>query len=1314
MTIAAFAGLSFSSQNVSAEELMAPGQPTLTQLQQQGAVSRGSAYTVVDNAADSNTGISYTQYTYDDQTHQVTEETKYININKTTYSDGDLTYSWDDENNKLIVTPSGEAVNVDGEEYVGNSGVAVSNGGTITTQTGDFIDNSGNNGGAIYNRKTITEVDGNFIGNSASASGGGINNYDHGEIGSITGDFIGNSAEINGGAIYDEFTNKTDGYTTYRTYIGPITGDFINNSAGSSGGAIYHGSTSSFISTKIDSVTGNFINNSAGSNGGAIYNGANRVLETVKIDSITGDFVGNTANSNGGAIYNGTNKSSDNAIIGSITGNFVDNHANYGGAIYNYVTANGSGSSTTNIGTITGNFIGNTARAYGGAIYNYASSSRAYCRTTIDSITGDFVNNSAGSGGAIYNHSAAYNQPARAELVLITGNFVGNTATNGDGGAVHNSDAIMTTVNANFSENSAARSGGAIYNRGQIKNLTGNFTNNSANGNGGAINDDGGTIETVTGDFTGNTAGASGGAISTSSYSNIGSITGNFTNNSANEGDGGALYNSGNIQSLNGDFNNNTAGKNGGAIYNYGATAVEKMVENNGYSSIEEMALDRGHSSVEDMIDGYQTFEEFAHGRGYRGFTEWMKREGYSSAEEYVQNQGYSSVEEMAQDWGYSSADEMLNSTATSEMLRSYGCSSEEELAESWEYDSVESLLAGDSTVYSSVEEMAQDWGYDETRGGITFTGENTLSNNKANGKLNDIYNDGIITLAQDATVTSNSGIDGKEGVVYLEPNSTLNVNHYLKGQNVNIDNATINLGAIKQADGNVTYGTLDLAGLAVSENGGNLNTLNNHVYAHNLGAVTLYGDLNYTGDVDLANEKMDSLSATSFEGSGHVVVKGLNLISDSKNLKTEVYFTNLLKNNVKNEVTEIGKGVSSKYQTTAFAPIYKYNVKYENRDDAGYFVFTRPGSSGGDSPSPEPFNPAVLASPVAAQAGASATMNQALSFAFEHGETFMNNSAMDRFAMTHDNVYALSSDYNENLGRIDYSHENKSVWVKPYSVFENIKLKNGPKVDTISYGTLIGFDSNIHKMRKGWYNVGTAYIGYNGSQMDYGSVDASTNGGLLGVTETFYKGNFWTALTATAGAAGAEARTMYGKDDMTMLMAGIGSKTGYNFEFADGKFIIQPRMFVAYSMVKTFDYTNAAGVRIDSDPVHTIQVNPAIKFIGNTKNGWQPYASVGMMWNLLNEVHATADGIKLPEMQTKPYVEYGVGVQKLWNDKYSAYGQAMVRNGGKNGIALTLGFRMSLGKEGKPIEKVENDITYPQETSLMNTSRSSMIGIVK
>ena len=133
--------------------------------------------------------------------------------------------------------------------------------------------------------------------------------------------------------------------------------------------------------------------------------------------------------------------------------------------------------------------------------------------------------------------------------------------------------------------------------------------------------------------------------------------------------------------------------------------------------------------------------------------------------------------------------------------------------------------------------------------------------------------------------------------------------------------------------------------------------------------------------------------------------------------------------------------------------------------------------------------------------------------------------------------------------------------------------------------------------------------------------------------------------------------------------------------------------MFMSYTFVNTFDYTNAAGVRINSDPMHSIQLNPSVRFIANTKNEWQPYASVGMVWNLLNESNVSANGVKLPEMSMKPYVEYGVGIQKRFKDKFIAFGQAMLRNGGRNGIALTAGFRWSLGDEGKAIkDRVQND----------------------
>ena len=56
------------------------------------------------------------------------------------------------------------------------------------------------------------------------------------------------------------------------------------------------------------------------------------------------------------------------------------------------------------------------------------------------------------------------------------------------------------------------------------------------------------------------------------------------------------------------------------------------------------------------------------------------------------------------------------------------------------------------------------------------------------------------------------------------------------------------------------------------------------------------------------------------------------------------------------------------------------------------------------------------------------------------------------------------------------------------------------------------------------------------------------------------------------------------------------------------------------------------------------------------------------------------ANEVALPQLSVKPYFEYGVGMQKRTGDRFTGYGQAMLRSGGRNGIALTLGLRWALG----------------------------------
>ena len=53
-----------------------------------------------------------------------------------------------------------------------------------------------------------------------------------------------------------------------------------------------------------------------------------------------------------------------------------------------------------------------------------------------------------------------------------------------------------------------------------------------------------------------------------------------------------------------------------------------------------------------------------------------------------------------------------------------------------------------------------------------------------------------------------------------------------------------------------------------------------------------------------------------------------------------------------------------------------------------------------------------------------------------------------------------------------------------------------------------------------------------------------------------------------------------------------------------------------------------------------------------------------------------------------------------------------MIRNGGRNGIAMTFGFRWNLGNEGKPIEKVKNNNT--EKTAKVVTTSTDKISNTK
>ncbi len=457
-----------------------------------------------------------------------------------------------------------------------------------------------------------------------------------------------------------------------------------------------------------------------------------------------------------------------------------------------------------------------------------------------------------------------------------------------------------------------------------------------------------------------------------------------------------------------------------------------------------------------------------------------------------------------------------------------------------------------------------------------------------------------------------------------------------------------------------------------LSVNSGTLGFVNGIAQEQVMQSLNINGHINLAVDVDLQNKKMDTLpDNVVLSNDAWISVNRLNLLSDASNELTGIKFAS---DSYKSKVDYNGAN------PLAYSPIYKYEVSY-NPDD-GFFSFLKGGANSGN-PS-DNFNPSVLTAPVAQLAGLYTTQLQTFNYAFQHADNYMNVPHYERNAAKNINKYALSSSLVGDVGvfsPIFSKTYEKGFWVKPYVSFESVPLNNGPKVNNVNYGTLIGYDSELTPIAKGFERVLTGYVGYNGASQRFSGIDSFQNGGLLGGTVTLYKGNFFNATTLSGGASAGSNSTMYGNENFTMLFSGIGNKTGYNIEFFDGKLIFQPSFLMSYTFLNTFDYTNAAGVSIKSDPLNVIQLAPGVKIIANTDNGWQPYLAVSMIWNLLDESRVTADNIRLPEMSIDPYVQYGVGLQKRVKDNFVAYGQAMIQNGGRNGISLSCGLKWLVGK---------------------------------
>ena len=212
-------------------------------------------------------------------------------------------------------------------------------------------------------------------------------------------------------------------------------------------------------------------------------------------------------------------------------------------------------------------FTSNTSLAGdGGAIAVMGATGATHQLTTHGA---NFEDDSAsGTGGAI---------STKGSVSLNDTDFAGNTASGNGGGAVY-AEGSITVNGGTFDGNDAPRSppasgavGGALWSEGPLNSQDATYTGNTAGGDGGAIYSSF-TVTSTEDTMTANYALAQGGAIR--SIGPLSATRSLFRDDSAGDS-GGAIYTNTGASLINTTFTNNTAaGSEGGAVRASGGVAI--------------------------------------------------------------------------------------------------------------------------------------------------------------------------------------------------------------------------------------------------------------------------------------------------------------------------------------------------------------------------------------------------------------------------------------------------------------------------------------------------------------------------------------------------------------------------------------------------------------------------------------------------------------------------------------------------------------------------------------------------------------------
>ena len=342
------------------------------------------------------------------------------------------------------------------------------------------------------------------------------------------------------------------------------------------------------------------------------------------------------------------------------------------------------------------------------------------------------------------------------------------------------------------------------------------------------------------------------------------------------------------------------------------------------------------------------------------------------------------------------------------------------------------------------------------------------------------------------------------------------------------------------------------------------------------------------------------------------------------------------------------------------FTPIGYYKLNASSANDGNYSLdLTR-------------FNPQVYRGQVTT---AAAYFNQ-----LSVNDSLFNKAQIRRYSPSYGDMFRNRTALIEGTASYDRTMRESEVWVEAIGNFETLKFNQGlDKVRNNSWGTIVGADFGVKRLRRGWSWVPTGYLAYTGGHQTFNGVSAYQNGAQIGFMSSWMKGKFIESALVNTGIYSNDMDVAGNSENAFGYFVGLASKTAYDIPISRN-FKIQPALTLAYNMFGKQSYHSDYGsMHMNAGFLNGFNIVPNLNFIWQRET-WSAYAQVSYAWNLFTGLNGRAGDVDLRNIKLdEGYVQYAVGMTKSFTDRLDMYAQATFRNLGRAGVVCQGGLNWRL-----------------------------------